>query len=136
MEGKDFIEGIWQGIQNAGNWLWEKVKGFGDDVVNTFKEIFGIHSPSKVFADEIGTNMALGIGAGFEKSMKNVSSEMSDAIPTSFEINTKSGQTNKPMTAKEMAQVFVGVLKDMKIELNDEVAGKFVTRRIESEVFG
>jgi len=135
--GKNFIEGIWQGIQTAGNWLWEKVKGFGNDVVNTFKNIFGIHSPSKVFSDEIGTNLALGIGSGFEKSMKNVSNEMADAIPTSFDINTNiKNNVQKPLSVSDIANIFVGVLKDMKIELDDEVAGRFVTRRVEMEVFG
>ena len=135
--GKDFIEGIWQGIQNAGNWLWEKVKGFGNDVVDTFKNIFGIHSPSKVFSDEIGTNLALGIGSGFEKSMKNVSNEMAEAIPTSFDINTNiKNNVQKPLSVSDIANIFVGVLKDMKIELDDEVAGRFVTRRVEMEVFG
>ena len=135
--GKDFIEGIWQGIQNAGNWLWEKVKGFGNDVVNVFKDIFGIHSPSKVFSDEIGTNLALGIGSGFEKSMKNVSNEMAESIPTSFDINTNiKNNVQKPLSVSDIANIFVGVLKDMKIELDDEVAGRFVTRRVEMEVFG
>ena len=42
-------------------------------LIDTVKSVFGIASPSKVFADEIGKNLGLGVGVGFEDAMRDVS---------------------------------------------------------------
>lgn len=63
--GKNLVEGLWQGITGAAGWLMDKVTGFCDDVVGTVKSFFGIHSPSKVFA-EIGEYLDAGLGEGIE----------------------------------------------------------------------
>ena len=49
--------------------------------------MFGINSPSKVFADRIGKNLGLGVGVGFEDAMRDVSRDMADAIPTDFDVS-------------------------------------------------
>lgn len=74
------------------NWVKDKVKQFAQNIINNMKSALGIHSPSTVFRDVIGKNMALGIGVGFEKEMSNVSSDinksMENVIP---DINTTLG---------------------------------------------
>ena len=82
--GKQIVEGIWQGISNAFSWIKGKIKDWVGDVVGFFKRVLGIHSPSKVFADVVGTNIALGIGEGFDDEMTSVARSMTDAIPMSF----------------------------------------------------
>jgi hypothetical protein len=78
--GKSLIEGLWNGIKNMGGWIAKKIQGFGDSVLNGLKDFFGIKSPSKVMADQVGKNLALGIGQGFEKNIGAVNSEITDAI--------------------------------------------------------
>lgn len=78
--GKDLIEGLWNGIANMGDWIAKKIKGFGDSVLNGIKDFFGIHSPSKVMADEVGKNLALGIGEGFEKNIAGVNKQITGAM--------------------------------------------------------
>ena len=39
-----------------------------------------------MFADEIGKNLGLGVGVGFEDAMRDVSKDMADAIPTDFDV--------------------------------------------------
>ena len=78
--GKELIEGLWEGIKNAGNWLKEKVSGFSKGVVDNIKGFFGIHSPSKLMEEQIGKNLALGIGAGFEKNMTGVNKQIQNAL--------------------------------------------------------
>lgn len=85
--GKNFITGLWNGINNAKDWILNKIKGFKDSVLNGIKSFFGIHSPSTLFRDEVGKNLALGIGVGFSNEMKSVSENMQDAIPTNFDTN-------------------------------------------------
>ena len=57
--GKNIVSGIWEGIKNAKDWLLDKIKEWCGSVLNGIKAFFGIHSPSKVFKDEIGNNLAL-----------------------------------------------------------------------------
>ena len=89
--GTDMVKGIWQGISNGFDWIKKKIKEWVGNVLDFFKELLGIHSPSTVFRDQIGSNMALGIDDGFSKEMVSVRNNMAKAIPTDFEtkINTK-----------------------------------------------
>lgn len=85
--GKNLIEGIWDGIKNAKDWLIEKISGWCDTVTDSIKDFFGIHSPSTLFRDDIGNNLALGIGEGFADTMSDVSRDMQNSIPTAFDID-------------------------------------------------
>lgn len=87
--GKDIVHGIWAGISNAAVWLRDKITGFCKGIVNGFKGALGIHSPSKLFADVVGKNIALGIGQGFTENMKSVAASMTAAIPTNFDTSIK-----------------------------------------------
>lgn len=78
--GKHAIEGIWNGIQSMAGWLGEKISGFCSNVVGGFKSFFGIHSPSTIFRDLIGKNLALGIGLGFMGEMDNVEKAMINSL--------------------------------------------------------
>lgn len=84
--GFNLISGIWNGISNAGAWLRDKISGFFGGVVNNIKNFFGIKSPSRLFRDEIGKNLALGLGIGFEEEMDGIAKDMQGAIPTAFDV--------------------------------------------------
>lgn len=98
--GGDLIKGVWQGISNKAEWLWGQVSGFFTSLTDRIKSFFGIASPSKLFRDEIGANLAAGIGVGFEKQMKSVAQQMNASIPMSFDspsvaaVNAASGVVN------------------------------------------
>lgn len=78
--GSDLIRGIWEGITNMGQWIQNKIASFGETITNGFKSVFGIASPSKLFADVIGKNLALGIGEGFEDEVGDVEKDMADSM--------------------------------------------------------
>ncbi len=69
--GKNIVSGVWQGIQNMGSWIREKVSGFFGGIVDSVKGVLGIQSPSRVFAG-IGGYMAEGLGEGFGREMSGV----------------------------------------------------------------
>ena len=64
--GKNMIKGLWEGISQMGDWVIGKIKEFAGDIVDGFLDFMGIHSPSRLMADLVGKNMALGIAVGFE----------------------------------------------------------------------
>ena len=78
--GKQLINGLWNGIQEKWNNLKKKVENLGNGIVNKFKSVFGIKSPSRVMRDEVGKYLADGIGVGMEEELKNVYRDMQKAI--------------------------------------------------------
>ena len=78
--GKDIVKGIWEGISNMASWLWNKISGWCSDIFNNIKNFFGIHSPSKLFADKVGKMLGLGVGEGFDDSLSSVYKDMERAI--------------------------------------------------------
>ena len=76
--GKNLMNGLWHGIKNTWNDLKSKVEDLGKGIVNKFKSVFGIHSPSKLFRDEIGKNLILGVGVAFEKDDDLINKQISD----------------------------------------------------------
>lgn len=78
--GYNIVTGIWDGICNAGNWFKSQVSSFFSGIVDGVKDGLGIHSPSKVFADEIGRWIPPGIGVGIEAEMPDLYKQMDDEM--------------------------------------------------------
>jgi len=78
--GKDLIRGLWNGINNMRQWIKDKISGFTAGIVKDIKGFFGIKSPSKLFETEIGVNLALGLGKGFDKGLPDVMADMRRSI--------------------------------------------------------
>ena len=76
--GKNLLNGIWEGIKNTKDWLLNKIKGFAKTITKGIKSFFGIHSPSRLFRDEIGKNLILGVGVAFEKDDDLINKQISD----------------------------------------------------------
>lgn len=138
--GLNLVKGIWSGIKDATGWILDKIKGFGSSILNGIKNIFGIHSPSTVFKDEVGKNLALGVGEGFADTMADVSADMQSAIPTEFnaDINTNmklGSATSMMLTYDMMVSAFKQALSEVKVVMDDREMGGFVTNTIERVVF-
>ena len=67
--GVNIIKGIASGVASASGQLVDAAVGAATDALNWVKSKLGIHSPSRVFRDQVGKNMALGIGVGFEDNI-------------------------------------------------------------------
>ena len=135
--GRNIVQGLWNGINNAKDWVLDKIKGFGKAILNGIKSIFGIKSPSTVFRDQVGKNLALGLGEGFEDEMKDVTADMQNAIPSSFntDLNLAGSTGSGANNYFNMVQAFQEALSEMKIELDDEVAGRFVRDTVTNAIY-
>lgn len=84
--GSNIIDGIKSGIANAWGSLTSFVSESFDNLIGSIAGFLGIHSPSTLFRDKIGVNMAAGIGEGFGEEMQDVASQMqsslNDAMPS------------------------------------------------------
>ena len=98
--GLNIVKGIFNGIKNAGAWLYDKLRGWVDGVVGWIKDFFGIHSPSKVFADKVGKFIPPGITLGVEQAMPRAMRDMGaqlsalSAIPMPGSTTTNLGGVN------------------------------------------
>ena len=78
--GTNIVKGIWNGISGMASWLWNKISGWCSSIFDNIKNFFGIHSPSKLFADKIGKMLGLGLGEGFDDSLSSVYKDMERAV--------------------------------------------------------
>lgn len=77
--GRQLVEGLWDGIKSAAGWLKDKVDDFAGGLVDDFKDVFGIHSPSRVMRDSVGKYLAQGVGEGFTEELPDIGK---DAVKT------------------------------------------------------
>lgn len=98
--GKNLIKGLWNGIVSVKDWILDKIHGFTSAITDGIKDFFGIHSPSKLFEDEIGKNLALGVGVGFTTNMDEVEADMQRALPSALDVEAGLTTTigNSPLT--------------------------------------
>ncbi len=104
--GKNIVEGIWNGISGAWNWLTQKIGEFCSGIVDAIKSFFGIESPSKLFRDEVGVYMAQGIGVGFTEEMSAVNSEMQDVLASNMPSMTTDASVSVTTDAQIGSQLF------------------------------
>lgn len=141
--GSGIVRGIWDGISGAAGWLADKVSSFASGILDGMKNALGIHSPSRLFRDQVGKYIAQGIGVGFENEMGNVTKQMQDAMPDASVFSI--GGTMEPVAYQSAGAVFSGydgivdavieALGRVHIVLDDEVAGKFVERTVTNAIY-
>lgn len=78
--GRNIITGIKNGLVSMGGALGEGIKTMGGGLVRGAKKALGIQSPSKVFRDEVGKMIPLGMAEGIEDGGKDVQSSMDKLI--------------------------------------------------------
>lgn len=92
--GDQMVRGLFEGIRNAGAWLRNKLRGWVSNVLGWVKRLFGIHSPSKVFADEIGKFIPPGITVGVEQAMPRALRDMGQELSALSNIPIPGSVTN------------------------------------------
>lgn len=139
--GSDIVHGIWNGISGAAGWLAGKVRDFAGGILDNVKNALGIHSPSRLFRDQVGKYIAQGIGEGFTDEMGSVVNQMQDAMPdasafVSDQQIAYNGSTAMGAVANSsVVDAVIEALGRVHIVLDDEVAGKFVERTVTNAIY-
>ena len=89
--GKDIVQGLWNGINNMVGWITGKIRGFTDSVVGSFKNFFGIKSPSRVMRDEVGKYLGMGVGEGIMDEADYVQKSFDSLMPDFGSLGTVGG---------------------------------------------
>lgn len=81
--GKSIVDGIRQGITEQWQRLKSDVSNLFMGLVSWIKNLLGIHSPSRVFAD-IGQNMAAGIGDGWASTIGDINRQIGESLQPQY----------------------------------------------------
>lgn len=116
--GQNIIHGLVNGIKKAIGGAISAVKDAVSNVIDTAKNILGIHSPSKVFDREIGRMIPAGLGRGVSENERAATRPVKDMVdsllPSSIvtpmpvmsspvPMNTTSGpRVNAPITVNAL----------------------------------
>ena len=151
--GKNLIKGLWNGINDMVGWIGNKIKSFGKGVLDGIKDFFGIHSPSKLLADEIGKFMPMGIEVGFANQLpksfdlidKQLDTELNDLkgvamdyslskpasnVSTNTTYNTYSN--NDPIDYERIGNETANAIKksNLSVSINRRKVGRLVEEEI------
>lgn len=105
--GTYVVEGIKSGITGAIGGLVNTAANMAKSALGAAKKALGIHSPSRVFRDEVGRYITQGIGVGMEKESLSSSAEqvkqrlLNDFSGTQLNTNLANGSS---LTSKGVSQ--------------------------------
>lgn len=74
--GENWASGVGEGAKNKQGWLGSTISGIAGGMLNTFKSVFQIHSPSKVM-EQMGSYVMQGVGLGLEDEENELNKTMS-----------------------------------------------------------
>lgn len=116
--GKNIIMGLVNGVKNAIGEAVNAAKSAASNVVNAAKSALGIHSPSRVFRDEVGKMIPAGLGKGVEANMSlavnPVQRMVADIMPNSL----LNGPANLPVSSPVLANTNSGPRVSAPITVN------------------
>lgn len=124
--GGQLINGLWKGIQKKWNELKDGVANFGKGIVNKFKEVFGIKSPSKVMRDQVGKWLPLGMYEGFEDELGGVYKNMQKAINfenAKLQANVETGKVFNTLANTTP----IAISLDADVEMDKTKVGRIIT---------
>ena len=153
--GSNIIRGIANGIAGAIGGLVDAAVDAAKSAFNAAKDFLGIHSPSRLFRDEIGKYMALGMGVGFEQNVPT--GDMTDSISGAIgQMQRKvSSITTRPSDAKvyplnpskdnsggtpelfdydRLGEATAKAMEGMGVYMDSKPVGKLVTPTVNDEL--
>lgn len=87
--GSYITSGVEQGMD--GTAAINKAQSIVDQIKNKMKEAADIHSPSRLFRDEIGKNISLGLAVGIEEYGREAVNTAQNLMDTLYSVSTSTG---------------------------------------------
>lgn len=138
--GGNIVRGLWDGITQLADWLWNKVSGWISGIWDGICDFFGIHSPSREMAwvgemlvkglagsiDDNGSqavSAAKEMAGGVLDAFNDLSAGINSAFPDSLDFSV---DTSSAVSATEkMAEDINGVFRDLSAELTSVLPSDF-----------
>lgn len=117
--GRNIITGLWRGISGAIGWLRSLVSNALGSIVSWAKSKLGIHSPSRVFRDQVGAMISEGIAVGIITRISSARGAMSELVDG----------------AQEELQGLQGVRAAVSVAGNAAAGGPGMARNVVTQTF-
>ena len=149
--GEDLIDGINNGIKNQDkqSGVFAAISNFGSSLLQKLRSSLKEKSPSKA-TQEMGQFLLEGLGIGIKKEEnslynqissvgKNVLAGMSGSLQglsvPYINANTTRNYAENTQQQEDLIAAFKQALEEMKIELDDEVMGQFVDKKVTKLIY-
>lgn len=123
--GRQVIQGLINGIGGAFQWVRNTISNLGSSLVGWAKSVLGIHSPSRIFRDEVGKWIPAGMAQGIDKASGLVADSidgLTDMVPT-VSLKTDTSRLETPLA-------YHGTVNGGRIAYTmDEQAGEYATKQ-------
>ena len=123
--GRQVISGLINGIGGAFQWVRNTISNLGSSLVGWAKSVLGIHSPSRIFRDEVGKWIPAGMAQGIDKASGLVADSidgLTDMVPT-VSLKTDTSRLETPLA-------YHGTVNGGRIAYTmDEQAGEYATKQ-------
>ena len=123
--GRQVIQGLINGIGGAFKWVKDTIGNLGKNLVGWAKGVLGIHSPSRIFRDEVGKWIPAGMAQGIDKASGLVADSidgLTDMVPT-VSLKTDASRLETPLA-------YHGTVNGGRIAYTmDEQAGGYATKQ-------
>ena len=123
--GRQIISGLINGIGGAFGWVRNTISNLGSSLVGWAKSVLGIHSPSRIFRDEVGKWIPAGMAQGIDKASGLVADSidgLTDMVPT-VSLKTDTSRLETPLA-------YHGTVNGGRIAYTmDEQAGEYATKQ-------
>ena len=97
--GRQVIQGLINGIGGAFKWVKDTIGNLGKNLIGWAKGVLGIHSPSRIFRDEVGKWIPAGMAQGIDKASGLVADSidgLTDMVPT-VSLKTDTSRLETPL---------------------------------------
>lgn len=116
--GRNILQGLTNGIKGAIGAVLNTISGVAQKVVDTVKHVLGIHSPSRVFRDEIGRMIPAGLGKGVEANMSLAVSPVQRMVADIMPNSLLNGPASLPVSSPVLANTNSGPRVSAPITVN------------------
>lgn len=148
--GKNAVQGLINGLMSGASDLWNAAQSLASKAWNGMKSALGIHSPSKVMAEEVGQWIPKGVTVGIEanagntlKAIKDYAQSLVQEIDTNkflgevnmatsgININTDNSNSNGNLVAalKQYTQAIIDNKQDIDYDRMGVVMGNAVAQQ-------
>lgn len=122
--GRNIVEGLWNGICAAGDWIRSKVAEFASGILEGMKAALGIHSPSRKARDEVGKHIPTGVAEGIKvntdeaiKAVKKMDNEIMFEMNKAVSIEV--GNMNTQASLKQAKEQPRLITNDNGVNINN-----------------
>lgn len=125
--GQNIMDGLAEGIAGAAGRVVARAKAVASSILSMVKGFFGIASPSKVFKNEIGKNLMLGLAGGIQdaksaavKAAEGVADEIADV-----DFSTKKYSIDSPVDYNALLATASGVVRSAQHSTGRSISGGY-----------